>query len=137
MGVINELIRTEADGTISFGDYTLSTKAKLDNFEYKGDIYKVKTCAEITKLERNGIFVYESVPGTSVVDFAETEKGVSFVVEGNSDSQITLGLLEEAEYEVSVNGENVGTMKTGLSGKLSLSVALTAGEEVAVEVTLV
>ena len=44
-------------------DYTLSTKAKLDNFEHQGDLYKVKTCQEITKLERNGMFVYESVPG--------------------------------------------------------------------------
>lgn len=28
MSVINELIRTEADGTISFGDYTLASKTK-------------------------------------------------------------------------------------------------------------
>lgn len=33
MAVISELLRSEEDGTISFGDYTLSTKAKLDNFE--------------------------------------------------------------------------------------------------------
>ena len=59
MAAISELIRTEADGTISFGDYTLGAKAKLDNFEHNGDIYKVKTFAEITKLERNGLFVYE------------------------------------------------------------------------------
>ena len=59
MAVISELLRSEEDGTISFGDYTLSTKAKLDNFEHQGDLYKVKTCQEITKLERNGMFVYE------------------------------------------------------------------------------
>ena len=29
MAVISELLRSEEDGTISFGDYTLSTKAKL------------------------------------------------------------------------------------------------------------
>ena len=43
MATISELIRSEADGTISFGDYTLGAKAKLDNFEHQGDIYKVKT----------------------------------------------------------------------------------------------
>ena len=53
MGAISELIRTEKDGTISFGDYTLDKKAKLDNFEHDGDLYKVKTFHEITKLERN------------------------------------------------------------------------------------
>ena len=37
MGAISELIRTEKDGTISFGDYTLDKKAKLDNFEHDGD----------------------------------------------------------------------------------------------------
>ena len=58
MATISELIRSEADGTISFGDYTLGAKAKLDNFEHQGDIYKVKTFSEITKLERNGMFVY-------------------------------------------------------------------------------
>jgi len=52
MGAISELIRTEKDGTISFGDYTLDKKAKLDNFEHDGDLYKVKTFHEITKLER-------------------------------------------------------------------------------------
>ena len=29
MAVISELLRSEEDGTISFGDYTLSTKASL------------------------------------------------------------------------------------------------------------
>lgn len=62
MAAISELIRTEGNGTLSFGDYTLGAKAKLDNYEFHGDKYKVKTFKEITKLERNGLFVYESVP---------------------------------------------------------------------------
>ena len=33
MAVVAELIRSEANGTISFGDYTLGAKSKLDNFE--------------------------------------------------------------------------------------------------------
>ena len=35
MAVISELIRTEENGKLSFGDYTLAAKAKLDNFEKK------------------------------------------------------------------------------------------------------
>ena len=66
MAVVEEIIRVEADGTLSFGDYTLNQKTKKEGFEFQGDQYKVKTFAEITKLERNGMFVYESVPGTSV-----------------------------------------------------------------------
>ena len=65
MSSVQELIRTEADGSISFGDYHLDKKAKAEDFESGGDLYKVKTYSEITKLERNGMFVYESVPGTA------------------------------------------------------------------------
>ena len=50
MAAISELIRTEANGTLSFGDYTLGAKAKLDNYDFNGDKYKVKTFKEITKL---------------------------------------------------------------------------------------
>ena len=66
MAVVEELLREESDGTISFGNHELAEKKKLEDFEYEGDLYKVKTFQTMTKLERNGLFVYESVPGTSV-----------------------------------------------------------------------
>ena len=104
MAVISELLRSEEDGTISFGDYTLSTKAKLDNFEHQGDLYKVKTCQEITKLERNGMFVYESVPGTAVEHLKATDTGMEFSVEGAEDAQVTVELEDEAEYDIVIDG---------------------------------
>jgi hypothetical protein len=124
MAVVEQLLRKEADGSISFGNHTLSAKAKLDNFEHGGDLYKVKTYATMTKLEKNGMFLYESVPGTSVNGFKETGNGVAFSVEGAEDAQITLGLSDDTEYEVYVSGSSVGKMKTGLGGKLSVSVEL-------------
>ena len=134
MAVISELIRVESNGTISFGDYSLNTKAKLDNFEVAGDLYKVKTFKEITKLERNGLFVYESVPGTAVTGFKQTEDTVEFTVEGAEDAQITLELAEETEYEISIDGASAGVMKTNLGGKLSVSVELGGTSSVAVKV---
>ena len=124
MAVISELLRAEADGTISFGDYTLEAKAKLNNFNHNGAVYKVKTYKDITKLECNEIFVYESVPGTAVTNFYKEEGKVSFSVSGMEGAQITLGLEPEAEYEVTVDGEVVGVMSTNLGGKLSLSVEI-------------
>jgi len=112
----------------------LAAKAKLDNFEKDGDIYKVKTFKEITKLERNGLFVYESVPGTAVMDFEETADTVTFTVEGPEDAQITLGLEEETEYEIDIAGAVAGTMKTNLGGKLSLSVELEGVDSVDIKV---
>lgn len=124
MAAVKELIRKESDNTISFGDYTLDKKTKLDNFEYQGDLYKVKTFNEITKLEKNGEFVYESVPGTTVLNMQETENGMEFKVEGPKDTQITVGLEADKDYEVYVAGGDAGNMKTNLGGKLSLSVEL-------------
>lgn len=134
MAVINELLRVETDGTISFGDYTLDAKAKLDNFAHNGDIYKVKTYKDITKLECNDIFVYESVPGTAALNFKKEEGKVSFLVEGMEGAQITLGLEPETEYEISVDGESVGAMSTNLGGKLSLSVEIEAEKVVSIVV---
>jgi hypothetical protein len=134
MSVVNELIRSEQDGTISFGNYKLDTKSKVSDFEHGGDTYKVKTFNEITKLERNGSFVYESVPGTAVNDFKATDKGVSFKVEGVEDAQITLELEEGAEYEISVDDSFAGRMSTNMGGKLVLSVEFDDSREVKVDV---
>ena len=134
MAVISELIRSEANGSISFGDYSLADKSKLDNFEHDGASYKVKTFKEITKLERNGFFVYESVPGTAVSNFSGDHSTVEFSVEGPEDAQITLELDEEAEYEITIDGISVGVMKTNLGGKLSMSVELTDVDSVAIKV---
>ena len=134
MSVITELIRSEADGTLSFGNYELDSKSKKQDFEHQGDLYKVKTFKEITKLERNGLFVYESVPGTAVTGFKQTADAVEFTVEGPEDAQITLELAEGSEYEVTVDGESAGIMKTNLGGKLSVSVELEGNDAVAVRV---
>ena len=128
MAVISELIRVESNGTISFGDYTLAEKAKLDNFAYNGGSYKVKTCKDITKLECNDVFVYESVPGTAVSDFAKEDGKVSFVVEGVEDVQITLELEAGQEYVTVIDGNSAGSVKTNLGGKLNLSVELNPGQ---------
>ena len=82
MAVVKELLRSEKDGSLSFGNYELKEKTKLKDFEHQGDVYYVKTFGEITKLEKNGSFLYESEPGTAVTNFAESDEGVSFTVDG-------------------------------------------------------
>lgn len=134
MTVVEELIRKEIDGTISFGNYSLNQKSKVSDYEHNGDLYKVKTFKEITKLEKNGLFVYESVPGTSVFDFSATDKDIHFIVEGPEDVQITLELEPEKEYKVYVDDTNVGKMKTNLGGKLVLSVELNSGVQSKIKV---
>ena len=134
MPVVEELIRTEQDGTISFGNYKLNTKSKKNNYEHDGDLYKIKTFYEITKLERNGMFVYESVPGTAAEHFRVDDAKVEFQVEGSQDAQVTLQLEEDCEYEVFVDGASIGGMKTNMSGKLNFSLELADGQSAAVRV---
>ena len=135
MAAVSELIKKESDGTISFGNHTLDAKAKVEDFDVAGNLYKVKTFSELTKLERDGAFVYESEPGTSVSNFCEKKDGVSFSVCGNDDAMITVGLKEDSEYDVCVADKNIGTIKTNLSGKLSVSVELADLGEVSVKIT--
>ena len=135
MARVEELLRTEKDGTISFGDYTLASKTKLDNFEFEGDLYKVKTFSEITKLERNGMFVYESVPGSAVENFKATDTEVNFRISAPEDVNFTLELQPESEYEVLIGGASAGKMNTNLSGKLSVSVEM--GCDASTEVRIV
>lgn len=127
MAVVTELIKEE-NGALSFGNYELASKTKLDGFDFKGDKYKVKTFNEITKLEKNGSFVYESVPGTVVHNFRASDSLVEFEVEGTEDSQITLELEAGQEYVTMIDGNSTGAMKTNLGGKLNLSVELNPGQ---------
>lgn len=134
MAVVQELLREEAQGAISFGNHKLDVKAKVEDFEHGGDLLKVKTYKSITKLEKNGMFAYESVPGTSVNNFTESENGVSFIVEGDEDAQIIVGLEDDTEYDVYVNDAKIGRMKTNLGGKLNISIELADAGEVYVKI---
>ncbi len=134
MAVVIELIRKESDGTISFGNYDLTVKSKVSDFEHEGDLYKVKTYNEITKLEKNGMFIFESVPGTSVFHFDHKDNKISFEITGIDTAQITLELEAEKEYEVFNNDVNLGRMKTNLGGKLVFSVDLREDEKLSIKV---
>ena len=116
------LIRIEENNSLSFGNHNLEKKAKVEDFAFQGDLLKVKTYYEITKLEKNGSFLYESVPGTSVTEFKESEDGVVFFATGKADAQITVGLASQTAYEVTVGEESMGVMETNLGGKLNISV---------------
>lgn len=134
MSVVEGLICREDDGTIGFGNYLLEKKSKVSDFENNGDSYKVKSFREITKLEKNEMFVYESVPGTTVHHLKENADGMEFQVEGSQDAQITVEMEADTVYAILINGESTGTMKTNLSGKLSMSVELEEGKTVSVRI---
>lgn len=127
MSGITELIRTEKDGSLSFGNYELESKGKVSDYEFDGDIYKVKTYKDITRLEKNEVLAYESVPGTVVRNYKESEDKVTFSVEGIKDTQVILAVEDDAEYSVSIDGKLVETYESNLPGKLVVSLELEPG----------
>lgn len=129
-----ELIQVEEDNTLSFGDYSLPVKTKKKDFEFEGDLYKVKTFQEITRLERNGMFVYESLPGTTVSHFASDGTEVTFEVSGTGDTSITLELESETDYDIFVDDSYIGDIFTNLGGKLTFSADLSGGKTASVKV---
>ncbi len=136
MAAVKELIRTEADGTISFGDFELAAKTKKSDFEFEGDLHKVKTFREITRLEKNEMFVYESEPGTAVTSLRETADGMSFSVEGPEDAQVTVQGEPETDYDLLINGEIRDTLRSTLGGTISFSVSLGEAERVEIRKAL-
>ncbi|HAJ73615.1 MAG TPA: endosialidase [Lachnospiraceae bacterium] len=137
MSVVKELIRTDQDGTISFGNYELTKKTKLTDYEFKGDLYKIKTYNEITRLEKNDNLLYESVPGTAVTELDVNDTKVSYKISGNGNVSVTMGMQDDTEYRVVIDGVVAGHIKTSMGGKLSFSVELTEGKEAAVEIDVV
>lgn len=135
MLAVKTIIRAEEDGSISFGDYELSEKTKFSDFQHDGDLYKVKTFKEITRLERNDMFVYESVPGTAVSHLSYLSGGMEFTVEGFEDAQITVMGEPDAEYAVFFDGEEKDSQKTNLGGKISFSVELGNKKQVKIKVS--
>lgn len=122
MNVVEGLIRTEENGSLSFGNYMAETKQKLKDFDISGDLYNVKTFKEITRLEKNGNMLFESVPGSVVTNFKLNSKVVDFYIESLEDLQITLELEADKEYKIFIDDMQVGRTKTNLSGKLSIGI---------------
>ena len=120
MANVKELLRTEANGSISFGDYSLEAKTKLADFKFQDSVYKVKT--------------FKEVPGSAVHDFRETERQLVFQVEAADDIHITLELEPEKEYKVFIDDTNIGKMKSSLGGKIDFSIEMNEGETVKVDV---
>lgn len=134
MASIKELLRAEENGTISFGDFDLASKTKLSDFQFEGNTYKVKTFKEITRLEKNGGVAYESVPGSAVHEYKETDRTITFKVEAPDDVQITIEVEPEKDYKVLIDDTNIGRIRSSLSGKISFSVELNPGEIAKVQI---
>lgn len=126
MAVIDEIIRLEGDNSLSFGNYSVTEKQKVNDFDAAGDIYKVKTHNQITRLEKNGKLLVETVPGATIHNLKVSEKRIVFSAEGIDDTQITLELASDTSYKIYIDDVNIGKMKANHFGKISFSAELSS-----------
>ena len=122
MATVEALIQVETDGTISFGNYELPKKTKVMGFEVEGNLYDVRSFNEITKLNKDEALVYESIPGTSVHSFNMTDKLIEFEVAGVAETQITMELSPNTDYNLFIEGVKVGKIASTVAGKIIFSV---------------
>lgn len=134
MANVTELLRAEENGALSFGNFDLESKTKLSDFQFQGNTYKVKTFKEITRLEKNGGVAYESVPGSAVHGYKETDRIITFKVEAPDDVQITVEVEPEKDYKVLIDDTNIGKIHSSISGKISFSIELNPGEVAEVQI---
>ncbi len=124
MAVIQENIRVESNGTISFGNYEADTKQKVDDYKVGGDLYTLRTYKEVTRLEKNSKLLIETVPGAAVHNLKLEEDCTTFDIEGTGDTQITLEMESETEYTIYLEDVNLGKIKTNIAGKINFSAEL-------------
>ena len=126
---LEKLISNSEKGLLSFGDYESVDKQKQEGFELSGNVYNVKSHKEITRLEKNGYLLYESVPGTVVTDFYAASQDLAFTVHGVEPVQVTLGLEPDGEYRLLINSTQVGKVSANRSGKISFSLNFDSGKQ--------
>lgn len=130
MAGLEKLIVASDNDAISFGNHLAVEKQKQEGFELGGDLYKVKTHNQVTRLEKNGRLLYESVPGTSVKDLILSSDKLQFIVEGSAeDAQITVELEAEQDYKIYLDDIQVGKVRSNLAGKISFSVDFASGKQ--------
>ena len=122
MAIVDQLIKVGENGDISFGNYELPKKTKLMGFDVGGNLYDIRTFKEITKLNKDEALVYESIPGTAVHNFLVKDKVISFKVAGMAESQITMELSPDTDYNLFIDELKVGKIKSNLAGKITFSV---------------
>lgn len=124
MAVINEIICTEADGSLSFGNYEVDKKQKVEGFKVGNDTYKVRTHKDVTRLSKNGKLVLETVPGATVHSLKVGERVTAFEIEGRGSTMVTLELDGDSTYSIYVDDVNIDKVNTNMTGKISFSLEL-------------
>ena len=112
------------DGLMAFGNFEVKDKIKVNDFEHGGSTYSLRSHDQVTRLEKNGELLIETVPGATVYNFKE--QPLAFDADMLESLQVTLGLqVANASVNLVIDGLEIDGaahgLKTNASGKLSFS----------------
>jgi len=124
MAVVDEIIRLEEDGTISFGDYLSENIKSEEKFKAKRSFYNVETNSEATKLTKSGKILFESAPGATVHNFSLESERASFGLEGVEDVRVAVLMNPAKLYRIKIDENVIGNKKSDAKGKLVFSLEL-------------
>jgi len=120
-----KIIIAEADG-LCFGDYSAKEKIKVNDFAHMGDVYSLRAHNLVTRLEKNGELLFESVPGVAIFGFDCAGDNCRFEIESPANVQITLGMAPETKYDLAIGtaitSQTHEEITANRSGKLSFGV---------------
>ena len=122
------------ENMISFGNFSVKEKLKVNGFQLGNDTYSLRTYDQATKLEKNDQLAFETVPGTAVHKFYKKNKDyLEFTIYGTSSTIITVGLEPSTLYRIKTGKDSTG-MQSNSSGKVKFSVDLSNGKPVDVTI---
>ncbi len=106
---------------INFGNYNIKEKLK-ESIEFLGDIYYIKTHNALTRLEKNDVLVYESVPGTAVKNFIDSSDYIEFEVSAEGEASIILAVEDGIKFNLYIDNNEYKNDVTLTGGKLNINV---------------
>ena len=128
------LIKIEDDNTLSFGNFSADTKQKLTDFMFEDNSYNIRAYKESMRLTKHQELLLETVPGANIHHFNKENLEVHFGITGFTNTNITIQLQADTIYRVTVGKDKLGSLNSGISGKINFSVDLTDGKEQVVRV---
>ena len=113
-------------GTVSADNLVAGTDPalRIGTGKLRKNTGELKRGTVLAKSSKDGTLVLETVPGATVHNFKVGDKVITFSMEGNGGTQVTLELEPGFHYSVYVDDVNLGKIKANLSGKINFSVEL-------------
>lgn len=122
---VDEVINTDPDGGLCFGNAWLEKSATLDRISFGDSLYRINTSADSLEVFKDDKLLLASFPGVNVRRFREKNDLVSCSIKGRGPVTLELHVFSPGS-SVRVIGDNtlIGIFKCCAAGKLAVPLHL-------------